>query len=35
MYLAEIGLEAVDWINLAQDRYKRVVVEMVTTIWVL
>lgn len=35
MYLSEIGLEGVDWLNLAQDRYKWAVVEMVTKLWVL
>lgn len=35
IYLAEIGLEGVNWINLAQNRYKCAVVEMVTNLWVL
>ena len=35
MYIAEIGLEGVDWSNVAQDRYKCAVVEMVTKLWVL
>jgi hypothetical protein len=34
--LGEIGLERVDWINLAQDRDRwRVVVNMVVNLWVL
>jgi hypothetical protein len=35
MYLLEIGLNVVDWIGLAQDRYKwRVLVNAVMNLWV-
>jgi hypothetical protein len=34
--IAEIGFKHVDWIGMAQDRYKwRAIVNMVMNLWVL